>query len=57
VQQLIDAAPVAGWEHVTTPDGRSGFVSARYLRSPIDHRAMFAYQDGRWWLMAYLAGD
>jgi hypothetical protein len=57
VQQLIDAAPVAGWEHVTTPDGISGFVASRYLRSPIDHRAMFAYQDGRWWLMAYLAGD
>ena len=57
VQQLIDDAPVAGWEHVVTADGVRGFVSSRYLRSPIDHRAMFAYQDGRWWLMAYLAGD
>ena len=57
VQHLIDGAPVAGWEHVATADGVRGFVSSRYLRSPIDHRAMFAYQDGRWWLMAYLAGD
>ena len=57
VQHLIDERPVAGWEHVATADGVRGFVSSRYLRSPIDHRAMFAYQDDRWWLMAYLAGD
>ena len=57
VQQLIDAAPVAGWEHVATADGLRGYVSTRYLRSPIDHRAMFEHQDGRWWLMAYVAGD
>jgi len=34
-----------------------GFVASRYVRSPVDHRAIFSFRDGRWWLMAYVAGD
>ena len=29
----------------------------RYIRGPIDRRALFQFHDGRWWLMAYVAGD
>lgn len=46
-----------GWRGVQLPDGRTGFVSSQYIRSPIDHRALFQFHDGRWWLMAYVAGD
>jgi hypothetical protein len=47
----------AGWRRVGLADGRTGFIAARYVRSPIDHRALFQYENGRWWLMAYVAGD
>ena len=46
-----------GWTGVQLPDGRTGFVSAQFVRSPVDHRALFQFHDGRWWLMAYVAGD
>jgi hypothetical protein len=46
-----------GWTGVQLPDGRTGFVSSQYIRSPVDHRALFQFHDGRWWLMAYVAGD
>ena len=46
-----------GWRGIELPDGRTGLVSSRYVRSPIDHRALFQFHDGRWWLTAYVAGD
>ena len=46
-----------GWRGVQLPDGRTGFVSSQFIRSPIDHRALFEFHNGRWWLMAYVAGD
>lgn len=46
-----------GWRGVQLADGRAGFVSSQYLRSPIDRRALFQFHDGRWWLMAYVDGD
>jgi hypothetical protein len=47
----------SGWQRVRTAAGRSGYISQHYLRSPVDHRAIFETRDGRWWLVAYLAGD
>ena len=46
-----------GWTGVQLPDGRAGFVSSQFIRSPIDRRALFQFHDGRWWLMAYVSGD
>ena len=57
VQASADDNPVRGWQRVRTADGTTGFVASRYLRSPIDHRAIFSFRDGRWWLMVYVAGD
>jgi hypothetical protein len=50
-------AETPGWRGVQLADGRTGWVSSLYLRSPIDHRALFQFHNGRWWLMAYVAGD
>jgi len=50
-------ADTPGWRRVQLADGRTGWVSSQYLRGPIDHRALFQFHDGRWWLMAYVAGD
>jgi hypothetical protein len=56
-----DARPVAGrddrWVAVRLKDGRVGYVSAQYARSPIDYRAIFAKNGERWQLMAFVAGD
>jgi len=46
-----------GWRHVRTSDGKTGYIAARYVRSSVDHRALFARSEGRWWLTAYVAGD
>ncbi|MEQ1758018.1 MAG: SH3 domain-containing protein [Vicinamibacterales bacterium] len=58
VQTVNDSRPdVAGWRRVRTAKGRTGYVAEQYLRSPIDHRALFGVSDRRWRLTAYLAGD
>jgi hypothetical protein len=46
-----------GWRRIQLADGRMGYIASRYVRSPIDHRALFQFRDNRWWLMAYVAGD
>ncbi len=45
------------WTAVALAGGRTGFIAAQYVRSPIDYRAIFAEEDGRWRLMALIAGD
>jgi hypothetical protein len=61
IVQPIDADPAVPtsveWQRVRTADGRTGYVSRSYLRSPIDHRAFFEFKEGRWWLVTYIAGD
>ena len=53
----VDAARHAGWEPVRTDRGRTGWVPAGDVRSPIDYRAGFVRRGGRWWLRALVAGD
>jgi len=50
-------ADLPGWRGIELPDGRTGFVSSRYVRGPIDRRALCQVHDGRWSLIAYVAGD
>jgi hypothetical protein len=51
------AAPDPAWHAVRLPDGRTGYVDARFVRSSTDVRAVFAKIDGRWRLTALVAGD
>jgi hypothetical protein len=46
-----------GWRGVQLADGRAGYVSSQYARSPVERRALFQFHNCRWWLMAYVAGD
>jgi hypothetical protein len=57
VQSLGNAPAVKGWRQVRVADGRTGYVSSRYVRSPIERRAIFEFKERRWWLTAYVAGD
>lgn len=45
------------WTAVRLADGTAGYISSRYVRSPIDHRAYFSKAGGRWQMMMLLAGD
>jgi hypothetical protein len=59
---IIRALPTAGaatpgWRRIQLADGRIGYMSSQFVRSPIARRALFQLQDGRWRLMAYVAGD
>lgn len=46
-----------GWVRVRRADGSVGYVSAAYLRSPVDYRASFSFRNGEWKLVFYVAGD
>jgi hypothetical protein len=45
------------WIGVRLPDGRAGFVDAKFARSPIDYRAAFKFEDGGWRMVFFAAGD
>lgn len=57
VQVFFDDTANGPWRRVETADRRVGYIASRYLRSPIDYRASFRFENGRWWLVMYLAGD
>ena len=42
---------------VEMADGRTGHVRTDSIRSPIDYRALFVPEDGRWRLKVFIAGD
>lgn len=45
------------WTAVVLADGRRGYVASSFVRSPIDYRAFFTRQAGRWRLSLFVAGD
>ena len=46
-----------GWRRVELSDGRTGYVSASYARSPLGYRALFTRERGVWLLSVLVAGD
>lgn len=58
IVELADSsASDAKWLRVRLAPDRTGFVEARYLRSPIDYRVNFAKPEGRWQMVFFPAGD
>ncbi|MBX3292224.1 MAG: SH3 domain-containing protein [Acidobacteria bacterium] len=45
------------WYYVETLGGKKGYVSADYVRSPIDLRAGFERKRGAWRMTYFIAGD
>jgi hypothetical protein len=45
------------WRHVKTADGKTGWVEAHNIRSPIGYRAGFLKSEGKWKMNALVAGD
>ena len=46
-----------GWTAVRLEDGRVGYVASEYVRSPIDYRATFRFENRQWRLVSLVAGD
>lgn len=46
-----------GMTQVELPGGRYGWIATRFLRSPVDYRALFVREGGRWQLAMFVAGD
>jgi hypothetical protein len=49
--------PGNGWRQVRTPDGVTGWLQERDLRSPLDYRAFFEKRNEEWRLTAFTRGD
>lgn len=45
------------WLKIETLGGKEGFVSADFVRSPIDYRGCFEKIGGKWKMTFFLAGD
>jgi hypothetical protein len=45
------------WQQVKTADGHTGWVEARFVRSPVGYRAGFLKIAGKWKMNAFVAGD
>ena len=57
IVRLLQTGTEKQWSHVRLGDGRTGYVWHAYVRSPVDHRALFNLVDGRWRMTAFVAGD
>lgn len=62
-QMSYRTVPLAGslspgeWRHVRISEAITGYMHARYLRSPVDYRAFFERRGGEWKLTMFIAGD
>lgn len=45
------------WYKIETLGGKKGYVSAEFVRSPIDYRGCFEKKNGAWKMIFFLAGD
>ncbi len=45
------------WVAIKLPNGKKGYVSRYFTRSPVEYRAFFAKVEGRWQMTTLIAGD
>jgi hypothetical protein len=45
------------WIAIKLSNGKTGFVSEQFIRSPIDYRACFSKKNGKWRMNTLVAGD
>jgi len=45
------------WQKVCLPNGTSGFVCDKYLRSPLEYRIFFEKKKQKWMITIFIAGD
>jgi hypothetical protein len=57
VEQAESQAADESTVQIRLPGGKAAFVDRRFIRSPVDYRAVFTKTDGKWRMTAFLAGD
>lgn len=57
VERVSQPNHTGPWIEVKTADGKTGFVEAQYVRSPVDYRAGFNKGPNGWRMTALVAGD
>ena len=57
IVQVLPAQRSAASTHVRLRRGVTGFIATPFVRSPIEHRAIFQKTAGQWRLTAFVAGD
>lgn len=45
------------WLRIALADGRRAWIAERYVRSPLDYRAVIVRRDGQWRIRSLVAGD
>jgi hypothetical protein len=45
------------WIQVQTLDGTKGYIHKDFVRSPLDYRIVFKYQNGKWIITVIIAGE
>lgn len=54
---VVAPSNLDGWTPVILPNNKSGYVSTRYAYSPLGYRALFAKENGKWVMQAFVVGD
>jgi hypothetical protein len=57
VPLALGSDDVSSWVAIRTPQGQTAYVDKRWVRSPLDFRAIFEKRRGRWWLTAFFSSD
>jgi hypothetical protein len=57
IVQLLPEERTDAVVQVRLANGVRGFISAPFLRSAVDHRAIFDRKGGQWRMVAFVAGD
>ena len=57
IVELLPGQRDAAAAHVRLRSGVTGFIATPFVRSPVDHRAIFQRTAGQWRLRAFVAGD
>ena len=57
IVQVLPAQRQSAATHARLANGITGFIASTFVRSPIDHRAIFQKTGGQWKLRAFVAGD
>ena len=55
--ETFNLSNLEGWTPVILPNNKRGFVSNRYAYSPLGYRVLFAKENGKWIMQAFVSGD
>jgi hypothetical protein len=55
--ETLNLSNLDGWTPVILPNDKHGYVSNRYAYSPLGYRVLFAKEEEKWVIQAFLSGD